>query len=100
MKSGYKLMWSNWALADLKKIMNYLAEEWTQREIKIFVGKLDKRLTLISANSNLFPKTTKRRNVRKSVLTKQTVIYYEAVENQVIIITLFDSRQNPEKLPR
>jgi len=98
MKSGYKLMWSDRALADLKNTIDYLTENWTQREIKTFARKLDKRLAIISANPNLFPKTTKRKNVRKAVLTKHTVIYYEANENQVIIVTLFDPRQDPKKL--
>lgn len=57
-------MWSLRALADLKNIIDYLLENWTQKEIQHFVRKLDKRLGLISLNPNLFPRTGKRRNVR------------------------------------
>lgn len=71
-------MWSDRALADLQNIVNYLSENWTEREIRNFVRRLDKRLQLISVNPNLFPVTTKRKNVQKSVLTKHTVIYYKA----------------------
>lgn len=98
MRSGYKLMWSDRALADLKNIIDYLLENWTQREIRNFSRRLDKRLELISVNPNLFPRTTKRKNVRKSVLTKHTVIYYKVERNMVAIVTLFDPRQNPIKL--
>jgi plasmid stabilization system protein ParE len=91
-------MWSNRALADLQNIIDYLTDNWTQREIKNFAQRLDKRLNLISVNPNLFPKTTRRRNVRKSVLTRHTVIYYKRVDNVVTIVTLFDPRQNPKKL--
>lgn len=98
MKSGYKLMWSDRAIADLKNIIDYLTENWTQREIQNFVRRLDKRLDLISNNPNVFPRTTRRKNVRKSVLTKHTVIYYETKSNMVTIVTLFDSRQNPKRL--
>jgi len=98
MKSGFKLLWSDKALADLQNIINYLIENWTQREIKNFARRLDKRLDLIIVNPKLFPASTKRKSIRRSVLTKQTVIYYEVKGGVVNIITLFDSRQNPKKL--
>jgi plasmid stabilization system protein ParE len=98
MQSGYKLLWSEKALADLQNIITYLSEKWTQKEIRSFVRKLDKRLELIAVNPKLFPKTAKRKNVRRSVLTKQTVIYYETTDNVVTIVTLFDPRQHPKKL--
>jgi plasmid stabilization system protein ParE len=34
MKSGYKLFWSDRALDDLRNIIDYLTETWTQKEIK------------------------------------------------------------------
>lgn len=98
MKSGYRLFWSDRALADLENIISYLAENWTKKEIQNFARGLNKRLDLIIINPSLFPKTAKRKNVRRSVLTKHTVIYYETNRNVINVITLFDSRQNPEKL--
>jgi plasmid stabilization system protein ParE len=52
-------MWSHRALADLKNIIDYLIENWTQKEIQHFVRKLDKRLALISLNPNLFHERAK-----------------------------------------
>jgi plasmid stabilization system protein ParE len=98
MKSGYKLFWSDRAFDDLRNIIDYLAETWTQKEIKAFVKKLDKRLEIIAINPRLFPLTKKRKNLRRSVLTRQTVIYYETSGNIVTVIALFDPRQNPSKL--
>jgi len=98
MQSGYKLFWTERALGDLQNILIYLNEKWTQKEIRNFVRRLDKRLELIAGNPRLFPKTAKKRTIRRSVLTKHTVIYYEAAENSVTIVTLFDPRQHPEKL--
>lgn len=98
MRSGYKLLWSERALTDLKNVIDYLTENWTQKEIRNFAQRLDKRLNLISVNPNLFPQTIKRKNVRKSVLTKHTAIYYKTEGNVVTLVTLFDSRQNPKRL--
>jgi plasmid stabilization system protein ParE len=98
MKSGYKLLWSDKALDDLQNMINYLSENWTRKEIQNFARRLDQRLELIVVNPRLFPKTAKRKDIRKSVLTKHTVIYYETKESTVTIVALFDPRQHPKKL--
>ena len=98
MRSGYRLFWSDESLRDLQNIIDYLNSNWTQKEIQNFVKRLDKRLEIIIGNPKLFPKTRKRRNVRKSVLSKHTVIYYKMEKDVVTILTLFDPRQDPKKL--
>lgn len=98
MRSGYRIIWSARASIDLENIINYLLKNWTEKEVRNFVRKLDRRLELISINPRLFSKTNKRKNVRRSVLTKHTVIYYETSTDTVKIITLFDPRQEPGKL--
>jgi plasmid stabilization system protein ParE len=98
MRSGYKILWSDRAVIDLQNILNYLLNKWTEKEVRNFVKKLDNRLELIAVNPRLFPNTNKRKNVRRSVLIRQTVIYYETSNNAIKIVTLFDPRQNPKKL--
>lgn len=98
MRNGYRIHWSDTAANDLQRIIDYLEYKWTDKEIRNFVRKLDSRLELISINPRLFPKTNKRKNVRRSVLTKHTVIYYETSADTIRIVTLFDSRRDPKKL--
>ncbi len=98
MNSGYKLLWTSKSIDDLKNIIDYLEKQWTEKEIKKFIKILDNRLELIKTNPKLFPQTYKRKNVRKSVLTKQIVLYYKTENETIIILTLFDTRQNPQKL--
>lgn len=38
------------------------------------------------------------RGIFKCVVTKQTTFYYRFISDEIEIITLFDSRQNPKKL--
>jgi len=98
MRSGYKLFWSNRALDDLQNILDYLRENWTQKEIKKFAQKLEKRINLIQQNPRLFPRTSKRVDVRRSVLTPHTVIYYRINPKNLTIVTLFDTRRHPKQL--
>ncbi len=98
MKDTYKLIWSDEALNNLKGIIDYLENRWTKKEIKKFAQLLDKKLKLIENNPMLFPEGDKSDGLRKSVLSRQTTIYYRIINSEIRIITLFDNRQNPNKL--
>ena len=98
MKSSYKIIWSDEAYKNLKYIIGYLEKHWTVREIRKFSRLLDKQLILISENPPLYPISDKSINIRKSVLTKYTTIYYKVIDKEIHLVTLFDNRQNPDKL--
>ncbi len=98
MKGTYKLLWSDEALENLKGIIDYLENRWTKREINKFAQILDKQLRLIEKNPYLFPESNKSNGLRKSILSKQTTIYYRIVNLEIRIVTLFDNRQDPNKL--
>jgi len=98
MKNTYKLIWSEEALNNLKGILKYLEKRWSKREIKRFAQLLDKQLELIKNNPYLFAESNKSDGLRKSVLSRQTSIYYKIIDYQIRIISLFDNRQDPNKL--
>jgi plasmid stabilization system protein ParE len=97
MKNTYKLIWSDEAINNLR-IIGYLEYRWTKREINKFAQLLDRQLNLIRENPFLFAESQKSTGLRKSVLSKQTTIYYRIARPEIHIITLFDNRQNPGKL--
>ena len=100
MKSGYEVFWTDEALLNLKLIIDYFEYRWTERELRKFFQKLEKRIKLISQKPRLFPTSGHKPNIHRSVLSKQTTIYYKLFEQEkkVEITTLFDTRQNPKKL--
>lgn len=98
MKSTYKIIWSDEALSNLKNVIAYLEEQWTAKEISKFARLLDKQINLIKNNPFIFPKSETVKEYRKSVLTKQITIYYTVTEEKIKIISLFDNRQNPQKI--
>ena len=98
MKNTYKLIWSDEALNNLKSIIVYLENRWSDKEIRKFVQLLDKQLKLIKVNPFIFAESNKSNGLRKSVLSRQTTIYYRIIEDEIRIVTLFDNRQNPNKL--
>ncbi len=98
MKSTYRIIWSDEALKNLKNILDYLEQRWTERETGSFVELLEHQLMLISNNPWLFPLSDRYSDLRKSVLSFQTTIYYRITGDEIHLISLFDNRQDPEKI--
>ena len=97
MKNTYKLVWTEESLENIKGIIKYLEDNWTEKEIKKFVRKLDHILNLIQNNPKLFPKADPI-NLRKAVVTKQVSLYYRIERREVHLLSLFDTRQHPDRL--
>ena len=98
MGNTYKLIWSDEALENLKGIIEYLEKNWTTREIKKFARLLDKNLNLIEVNPQTFPKSDHSKGFRRAVISKQVSIFYQ-IENQFVhVISVFDNRQNPNRI--
>ena len=98
MKSGYKIVWTSIAEADLENVITYLEDNWTHRELNKFSKNLDKIITLIKNNPQTFPKSNFKINVRRAVVNKQNTLYYRKKENSVEILRLFDNRKNISSL--
>jgi len=50
----YKLFWSDEAINNLESILDYLQNQWTQREVDKFKNQLSKQLNLIPVTRNYF----------------------------------------------
>lgn len=89
---------TNTAQVRLKHLLAYLESEWSEPVKQAFIKKLDKRLEQVRLRPNLFPKSNIKQGLHKCVVTKQTTFYYQHNQTEIIILTFFDSRQDPLKL--
>jgi len=62
-----------------------------------FIEKLDFSVSIIKNQPQSFPKSKKKKGIRKCVITKQTTLYYRFNSKQISIITVFNTRQHPLK---
>ena len=95
MKSGFKIFWTDHALSELKQTIEYLENNWTKRELRIFSAKLDHTIELISKSPEIFPSSLEIKGVRKAVVEKYNTLYYRINNENIEIISLFSNRQNP-----
>lgn len=97
MKSGYKILWTNHAISELEKTLEYLENNWTERGLRTFSAKLDHTIELISKSPEIFPISIEKKNIRKAVVEKYNNLYYRINQNSIEIISLFSNRKNPSK---
>jgi hypothetical protein len=48
----------------------------------------------------MFPVSENNKKVRKCVVTKQSTLYYTFNQNEIAILFLFDTRQDPNKIKK
>ena len=100
MDYDYKITWSDHSLEDLSDILEYLSRRWSTNEALQFQKKLFKRIEIIGKYPKLFRASNINPELRRSVLTKQTSIFYHVNSDKQIvsIVRLFDNRMDPESL--
>lgn len=96
MRNGYKIHWTDNALDELAKSIRYIEGNFTDKEIRKLVLKLENTIELISPNPNIFPKSDFI-NVHKVVILKLNTLYYRVNGRNIEILSFFSNRQNPTK---
>lgn len=97
MKNGYKILWTDNAIKELKKTIEHLEVHWTEKELINLAIHLEKILNLISQNPYLFQSSDFKKEVRRAVILTLNTLYYKVNENNVEILSFFSNRQNPKK---
>ena len=96
MKNGYKILWTAFALKELEKTIEYLEENWTEKELRTLAESIEEKLALISQNPNLFQASDNKKNIRRVVIQTYNTLYYR-FENEQIEIILFSQTDKIQK---
>ncbi|OFZ01269.1 MAG: plasmid stabilization protein [Bacteroidetes bacterium RIFCSPLOWO2_12_FULL_31_6] len=84
----------------LFKLTSFLLENWSLKVRNDFLRKLTSKINQISKQPESCPESSEFKGLFKCVVTKQTTFYYRINfdRNEIEVITVFDTRQNPNKL--
>jgi plasmid stabilization system protein ParE len=94
---SYPVVWSPRARMTYYKILDYLDQEWTFREIENFIDRTEEALSHISRNPLLY-QYSEGNNAYRCVLVKQVSLFYRIKSDQVQLLVFWDNRQDPSKL--
>ncbi|MDR0793689.1 MAG: type II toxin-antitoxin system RelE/ParE family toxin [Chitinophagaceae bacterium] len=92
-----KIFWTDNAKATFNNIVEYLRQEWTEREVEQLVNRTEKMLATLKRYPEMCRPSAKRKNIRIGVLDKHTqlVYHYKPRKKQIEILLFWGMRQNP-----
>ncbi len=95
-----KIIWSNEAENTFQKNIEYLQNNWTEKEILNFVRQTNHIVFRIEENPLMYMASPKSRSIRKVKINKYIVLYYKyyVSKKEVILLSFWHSRQDPKKL--
>lgn len=96
MKSGYKILWTDHALIELEKTIEYIESNFQRKQLENLSQKIESTVNLISQNPRLFTKSDKTGVFRVTIL-KFNTIYYRIKGDTIEILSFFSNRQHPKK---
>jgi len=91
-----EIIWSPKAKASFDKVIKYLTENWTEKEVMNFVQKTQSLIGLISKGTVKFKKSESK-NICQVPVTKQNLLLYKSNEKQIELLVFFDTRQHHAK---
>lgn len=100
MDSDMEIIWSAKAKTTFYLVLNYLDENWTERETFQFFNRTQLTINAIIKNPHLFPASAKNKKIRRAIVDKNNSFYYkiDTYNQKIHLLTFFDSRQDPQKL--
>jgi len=95
-----KINISKTAEENLDAVLNFIEARWSEKSKEMFLVKFQKAISIISMNPGIFPKSSINKKYRKCVVTKQSSLLYSFGSNEIRIHSIFDTRQDPNKIKK
>lgn len=92
-----KIIWNKRATNKLTKIIDFLYEVASEKVVRQFVENVDEKISLIKKFPEIGRPSSKNKTIRFYRIDKHKLLYYRKKGNAIIIINIFDTRQNPNK---
>lgn len=94
---AYKIEWTNDALEDAENIIYYLLQQWSYKIAKEFEEKLLARLETLTGKPHTGIISSANNEIRSIVVTRRNKLYYRIKNQAIVVLNIFDTRQNPTK---
>lgn len=94
----FKVRFSERASLELTDILKYIEKEWSLKIAEDFSDLLNKKISYLESNPLLYPSFKSKTSIRRCVVSQQVSMFYTIVNDEVRILSLFDTRQNPKKI--
>lgn len=90
-----ELIFTDAATEMLVSVALFIEDKWNLKEADRFLSKAYKTFDLISEHPYIFKASSLDQKIRIGIISKQCSFFYEIKESQIIILFLWDNRQEP-----
>ena len=96
--SERNVKWTDRALHEYDQLIDHLWEDWGEKvTIKVSV-KIEKSILRLTQSPGVFAFVNKAKRVQRCVVSNQTSIFFTVSSEFVVILSVFNNRQNPANL--
>jgi plasmid stabilization system protein ParE len=95
-----EVVWSEEAESQLDDIVEYLKENWTEKEIERFFNRLEDALNQVSQHPQRFKKSERKEGAREFLLSPHTTLFYSFNRKRLEVLLLWPNKNDPAKLDR
>jgi plasmid stabilization system protein ParE len=94
-----EIIWSPRAKRNFDDLVSFLEQKWEKKVIIKLFEELESVLKLISKNPFLFPVISDKKQIRKCLVRRRTILLYAIHEDddRIELILFVDGRVNPLK---
>ena len=94
-----EVLWTDKAKATFDTVVNYLSIEWSEKEVRNFIQRINDLISAIQYYPELFKLSQKRNNIWIGLITRHTqlIYHYKPKKRQIVILYFGGTQQNPKK---
>lgn len=94
-----KVTWLPLAQSTFSEAVQYLDENFSEKEIQKFVNKIQQTILIIRSNPKL-GRPCKKTNIFKIIINKRILLFYRyrPTHNEIQLLSFWNTWQNPKKL--
>lgn len=86
------IVYTDIALANASSIKKYLFHKFSAKEVDIFYSLLQSFEMATISFPKLYPKTNKKKNIRRAVLSKVLSVFYRIQNSNIEVLAIIDNR--------
>lgn len=91
------VVWSATALEKAVEIKQYIAANFSEKEVNSFLQLLSSFEIAVSVFPKLYQASKTKKQVRRAILDKNLSVFYRVSKNRIEVLIIFDNRNNLSK---
>ena len=94
-----QVVWNKSAVIKFNEIVEYLETEISEKSAIKFVQRIDDLIEKLNKHPEIGRRTKAKKTVRQYKIDKYNKLYYRKYGKKLLIVYIFDERQNPGSNP-